>query len=124
MKRLLPLAAILLGGCASVPPAKTGPTAGFGEVAGVGGVQVRPLRIVEDSRCPVNVVCVWAGRLRVEAEVDALGGSETHRTVLTLQEPIALGGGTLTMVEAQPVKLDAPIDPRTYRFTFSFAPSP
>jgi hypothetical protein len=119
-----PLILLALAGCATVPPAQAGPIAGIGETATVGGVQVRPLRIVEDSRCPVNVVCVWAGRLRVEADVDARGGSETHRTVLTLGEPAAIGGGTLTMVEARPVKLDAPIEPRAYRFTFSFAARP
>jgi hypothetical protein len=111
-----------LAGCATVPPASAGPTAGLGQTASIGGVQVRPLRIVEDSRCPVNVVCVWQGRLRLEAEVDAVGGSETHRTVLGLREPAALGGGILTMVEAQPVKLDRPIEPRAYRFTFTFEP--
>jgi hypothetical protein len=111
-----------LAGCATVPPASAGPTAGLGQEASIGGVQVRPLRIVEDSRCPVNAVCVWQGRLRLEAEVDAVGGSETHRTVLGLREPAALGGGILTMVEAQPVKLDGPIEPRAYRFTFTFEP--
>ncbi len=115
---------LTLAGCATITPASAGPTAGLGETANVGGVQVRPLRVVEDSRCPVNAVCVWQGRLRVEAEVEARGGSETHRTVLTLREPAALGDGILTMIEAQPVKLDAPIDPPTYRFTFSFAPRP
>ena len=115
---------LALASCATVPSPAAGPTAGLGETASVGGLQVRPLRIVEDSRCPVNVVCVWTGRLRIEAQVEAVGGSETHRTVLTLREPAAIGGGMLTMVEAQPVKLDSPVEPRAYRFTFSFEPRP
>jgi hypothetical protein len=115
---------VALAGCATVPPAPAGPTAGLGGTASVGGLQVRPLRIVEDSRCPANVVCVWQGRLRVEAEIEAQGGGETHRTVLTLLEPTALGGGILTLAEARPVKLDSRIEPQAYRFTFSFDPSP
>ncbi len=115
---------LALAGCAAIPPVSAGPTAGLGETANVGGVQVRPLRVVEDSRCPANAVCVWEGRLRVEAAVDARGGSETHRIVLTLRQPATLGDATLTMVEAQPVKLDSPVDPRSYRFTFRFEPRP
>ena len=112
--------AITLAACATVTSASAGPTAGLSGVAQVGGLTVRPLRIVEDSRCPVNVVCVWQGRLRIKAEVDAVGGSEEYRLILTLREPAMLGGGTLTMVEAAPVKLDAPIEPGAYRFTFTF----
>ena len=33
------------------------------------GVTVTFLRIVEDSRCPVNVYCVWAGRVTVEVSI-------------------------------------------------------
>ena len=27
-----------------------------------GGLRVRPLEVLEDSRCPQNARCVWAGR--------------------------------------------------------------
>ena len=123
MKRL-GILFIALAGCLTAPPASVGPAAGLGQTASVGGVQIRPLQIVEDSRCPVNAVCVWQGRLRVEVEIDARGGSETHRTILTLREPITIDRGTLTMVEAHPVKLDAPVEPESYRFTFRFEPRP
>ena len=32
----------------------------------VGAVVVTPLEVVEDSRCPINARCVWAGRLIVD----------------------------------------------------------
>jgi hypothetical protein len=44
--------------------------AGIGETADLGGgLTIRPLEVIEDSRCPANVACVWAGRLRLRAEV-------------------------------------------------------
>lgn len=33
------------------------------------GVTVTFLGVVEDSRCPVNVYCVWAGRVTVEVSI-------------------------------------------------------
>jgi len=32
--------------------------------------------IPEDSRCPIDAVCVWAGRVRVELKHDAMSASE------------------------------------------------
>src|SRR3546814_2440709 len=32
----------------------------------VDGPLVQPVAVVEDSRCPMNVRCVWAGRVRVK----------------------------------------------------------
>ena len=35
----------------------------IGETTRVGTLAVTPLRVVEDSRCPINARCIWAGRL-------------------------------------------------------------
>ncbi len=44
--------------------------AGLNETADLGnGLTVTPLQVLEDSRCPADVVCVWAGRLRLRANV-------------------------------------------------------
>src|SRR5262249_33992168 len=44
--------------------------AGIGETADLGnGLTVQPISVVEDSRCPGDVTCVWAGRLRIRANV-------------------------------------------------------
>jgi hypothetical protein len=41
---------------------------GYGEEKSVGGsvLRVAFVRVVKDSRCPVDVVCVWAGNAAVE----------------------------------------------------------
>lgn len=61
-----------------------------------GGLLVRPLRVIEDSRCPNNVQCIWAGRLRLLANVS---GSEIE---LTLGEPMATPHGSVRLVVASP----------------------
>ena len=119
MKALLSFAAFALAGCTSVQPVQAGPTAGLSQVAYTNGLYVRPIAVVEDSRCPINAVCVWAGRLVVRSEVR--GGS--WKKVLDLElgksEPVA--DGALTLIAAEPSKLaGTPADPLAYRFTFDF----
>ena len=119
MKLLVPIAALSLVGCATVPPADAEPVAGLGQSANVNGLRVRPLRVVEDSRCPVNAVCVWPGRIIVATEVG--GGSWKEIRDLELGKPQQIADGALTLVEAQPQKTaGAEADPRAYRFRFDF----
>jgi len=81
------------------------------------GLNIRPISLVEDSRCPIDVQCVWAGRVRILAE---LGPDELQRE-MTLGEPATIGEGRLTLVAVQPAKAaGASTDPRAYRFTFRF----
>ena len=119
MKAMLPLLAWALAGCATMPPAAAGPTAGLGQYAQVDGLRIRPIRVVEDSRCPTDVQCVWAGRLVVETEVS--GGAPYQLRQLELGKPsgVAGAGGTVTLVAAQPPKMaGSEISREAYRFTF------
>jgi len=120
MKRLIFLSALALSACATVP-ASAGPTASLGQAATVGGATIRPIQVIEDSRCPSDVVCVWAGRLILLAEVDYRGGSESFRGNLTLGEPLRLGSESVTLVAAEPgTYAGKPTDPQAYRFTFTY----
>jgi hypothetical protein len=107
-----------LASCAPAPQIDYahGPTAPLNEVATLDGLTVRPLAVIEDSRCPASVQCVWAGRVRISAEVSGAGTRE-----LTLGEGLTVSGGTLTLVDVRPSKR-APeaIPPREYQFTFTF----
>src|SRR5688572_32249369 len=119
MIRTAPLLALLvLASCATVPQRDyaNGPTAPLNEVANLDGLTVRPLAVLEDSHCPASVQCVWAGRVRISAEVSGAGSRE-----LTLGEPVAISGGTLTLVDVRPGKrTPEAIPPRRYEFTFTF----
>ena len=119
MKPLLPLTFLALASCATTPPVQAEGPVGLGEVAYTNGLRVRPIAIVEDSRCPANVMCVWAGRLVVRSEV--IGGSWRETRNLELGQPQQIADGSLTLVSAEPEKVaGAAIDPRAYRFTFRF----
>jgi hypothetical protein len=119
MKAAIALVALALAGCATVTPANAGPTAGLSEVAYVNGLRVRPVELIEDSRCPVLVRCVWAGRLVVRAEVT--GGSWRETRDLELGKPQHIADGSLALVSVTPHKAAAgEINPGAYRFTFDF----
>ena len=41
----------------------------LGEAVEIDDITVRFSKVLEDSRCPRNVQCVWAGRAKVEVEI-------------------------------------------------------
>ena len=41
-------------------------TASFGRAVRINDMALRPVAVVQDSRCPANANCVWAGPLIVE----------------------------------------------------------
>jgi hypothetical protein len=66
------LAALGLAACATVPtaaPIRDDGLAHLGEATRVGKLVVTPRLVVEDSRCPINARCVWAGRAVVRTDV-------------------------------------------------------
>ena len=75
-----------------------------------GGYSLRPLKIIEDSRCKPNVQCIWAGRLvvsvRVESglqikpELQSLKNEPKIRDVeITLGQGMVLNGYDITLVD-------------------------
>ena len=122
MKRMSLLAILALTACATVPPAAAVPVAKFGETAQAGILSVRPLALLEDSRCPASVQCVWAGQVRIRVEITDMMGRGLRE--LTLGQPLQLDGGSVTLVSVEPPKLvPGATDPSAYRFTFRFEPA-
>jgi hypothetical protein len=116
MKQIICIALFALTACATMPEKDfaNGPTARLNEVANLENITVRPLTVVEDSRCAAQVQCVWAGRVRITAEIKGAGVRE-----LTLEQPAAVNGGMLTLVDVRPGKRAAQaIAQRDYQFTF------
>lgn len=106
---------LLLAACTAVT--REGPVA-IGQVAAVGGPKVRPLALLEDSRCPAATTCVWAGRVVVRVAV--ILGAGTREMALTLGEPAQVADGALTLTAVSPARGTRPIRPGAYRFTFRF----
>ncbi len=122
MKPFCALAAQLaLAACATTPPQDGIARAGLNDRIYVGGPYVTPLAVLEDSRCPMNARCVWAGRVRLSVRVDLGSGSETHE--IASDAPIEVADGQLALVEIQPDRVagDRPGTPAPYRFGFTFA---
>ncbi|GAM96500.1 hypothetical protein U91I_00119 [alpha proteobacterium U9-1i] len=91
--------------------------AGIGETADLGGgLRVRPLEVLEDSRCPQNARCVWAGRLRLRVAVEGAGEHE----VIAGEGAAQTSKGAFEIVAVSPGPwTDWPPENRTpYRFGF------
>lgn len=120
------LAALLLAplsACAIIPDtpmangdaAAQGTAVRMGEPVWAGDTIVTPLAVTEDSRCPANARCVWAGKLTVSTRIAATHWTQT--APLTLGEPYTVMGRTYTLVSATPEKTtDREIPVRDYRF--------
>jgi hypothetical protein len=120
MKHLLLVTGLAALALMTPTAAVAGPEARIGRTATVDGLRVRPLALVEDSRCPMNARCVWAGRVVVRVAVSGRGRTVTR--LLTLGEAMDHAGGKLSLVAAEPNRMaGAPQAPaRRYRFTFSY----
>jgi len=87
-----------------------------GQSGAVSGVTLTALELLEDSRCPVDVQCIWAGTVRVRAALDAM----SRDFVFVLGEPQAVNGKTVTLVAVTPLPTaGVAIEPAEYRFTFA-----
>ena len=108
----------LLASCAANGPVE-GPVR-LSQSAFVNGPRVRADRIIEDSRCPIDVQCVVAGRLIVAATVS--GGGWSKQVDLTLGVPVDIADGKLTLVKAAPARRadQQQRKPLSYRFRFTF----
>ncbi|WP_225010238.1 hypothetical protein [Novosphingobium percolationis] len=84
-----------------------------------GPVSVRADEVVEDSRCPMNARCVWAGRVVLAATVTQEGRAQQRK--LVLGEPALVRGGAIMLDSVEPpTRTDTPIKPGDYRFHIRF----
>jgi hypothetical protein len=120
-------AAIALSACATGPragpPIRADGMAAFGETTRVGRLTVTPQALVEDSRCPINARCVWAGRVVLKTRIEGAGWRETID--LTLGKPAAIHGSWVMLVTVKPDKLaGTATPPGDYRFGFERTSAP
>ena len=95
---------------------------GIGQTASIEGEKlvIKFKAILEDSRCPVNVVCVWAGNGKVEFEVLDIDGQNKTVILNTEEEQRAttLKGHKLTLISLNPPRIDGvSISPGDYSVT-------
>ena len=91
-------------------------TAAFGQPVRINQMVLRPVAIIQDSRCPANANCVWAGQLIVE-----LAAARGDPIRLEMGKPLPIAGGRLTLLGAQPEPIAGKaIPPSSYNFTLRF----
>jgi hypothetical protein len=91
-------------------------TAAMGQPVRINRVVLRPVAVVQDSRCHANANCVWAGTLIVDFVTAKRG-----RIRLEMGKPLAIAGGRLLLMGATPAPIAGkPIPPRSYRFQLRF----
>lgn len=130
MTRLLALAVLALSapslaGCMAVPDAPSvsstawpaGTPVPLGQPVVLRDLVVTPIAVVEDSRCPINARCVWAGRLIVQTRIDGKGWRETAN--ITLGESYGTHGEVVALVSGEPGKrAERETQPGEYRFVY------
>lgn len=62
------------------------------------GVSITVREIIEDSRCPVNVQCVWAGIIIIRVDINVEGVKK--EAILEFGKPYYFNGKTITLIEA------------------------
>jgi hypothetical protein len=89
----------------------------LGQPVMVMGITLMPLQVLEDSRCPSDVQCIWAGTVRLQImTVDDMGTSTSEITPGTT---VTTEARSITLVDVSPVpKSDVPITKAEYRFKF------
>lgn len=117
----------LLAACAvipapdSTPPAPQGSAVALNQRVRVGDLAVTPLAVVEDSRCPINARCVWAGRLVVRTQIDGAAAAGTWRDTANIQlgESYGTHGRVIALTSGEPGKMAGrETQPEDYRFTY------
>lgn len=81
-------------------------------------VVVTPLEVVEDSRCPKEVACIWAGTVKVKVRVVNKSG-QSESGILTLNESKVISGVSVTLTNVLPEKTSKNIPFSDYKFSFS-----
>ena len=111
--------AVLGAGAASAAAVQPGVPFGMrvGDEVTIGdsGVSVRFNAVTEDSRCPIDALCVWAGRLQISLTVTAGVQNSRDIEIDTMGQTADAAGYTFTLVVAKPSRrADVPVEPGDY----------
>ena len=86
-----------------------------------GGVSITPLEVVSDSRCPVDVVCIWAGEVSLKVRLEK--GTVSREVILKLGIPVTFEESKISLTSVTPENNSKrPFNKEDYRFTFLITP--
>ena len=123
IKQIFPLAltAALLAGCVTIRTNDDGSVdARLGQTVNVGGPKVSPLAVLEDSRCPMEAKCIWAGRVRLTVRVTTGAGTTVRE--LASDKTLQVADGQLVLQGVMPPRsTQRTLRASDYRFTLKFS---
>ena len=102
-------------------PLADGNNVPLGRSAYIDGPIIRPVKVIEDSRCPMNARCIWAGTVKIEAIWVRPNGDRTIE--LELGKPVPLADGGIELTDVSPSRMAGEgreLKPADYRFSFRF----
>ena len=92
----------------------------IGQTVNALDVSITPLSVQDDSRCPIDVQCIWAGTIHVR--VTLTSGLGTAHETFEIGSSITTEAEIITLTEAAPYpKAGVSILPSDYVFTFDVA---
>lgn len=95
-------------------------TARIGQKVSALDVSITPHEITEDSRCPQNVQCVWAGTFKVKATLES--GMGASPVTFEVGFPISTEAEFVTLTSISPAPFQGvTIEPNAYRLTFEIS---
>lgn len=113
------LFSLACGGSSSTPSGLNQPIElDSGHSAQVGALKITFTAVTSDSRCPVDVVCVWAGDAVAQLNLSQPAGAVETRELHTTLEPrsVEYGGFRIELIRIDPVpRSTQPIPPGAYR---------
>lgn len=84
-------------------------------------VFITPIEVVSDSRCPVDVQCIWAGEVNLKVLLEK--GNVNKEVTLKLGTPVTFEGNNISLINVIPEKnTKNPFNDNEYRFTFLVTP--
>ena len=82
---------------------------------------VTPIEVLDDSRCPEGVQCVWEGEVRMRVAIASTNGVVEDE--ISTRSPVPVNRGMLQLAEVTPApSADSAFDPGDYRFRFRWVP--
>lgn len=75
-------------------------TARINQKVSSSGITITPLEVVEDSRCPANVNCIWAGTVKIKTNLESPSGKSTQ--IFELNKTVTTETKSVTMINVAP----------------------
>ncbi|MFA7216782.1 MAG: hypothetical protein WC095_02275 [Candidatus Paceibacterota bacterium] len=94
---------------------------GLNDSVVMGDIIITPEEILEDSRCPLDVTCVWAGVLSVKVKLQNVNDlDDVVYSTLNLTNKTSFNGKTITIKSVEPLPYSgSEISSKDYKFEFA-----